>query len=395
MAVKIRERKLKDENTISLYFDFYINGIRFTKTSNYRIYLDEPKSKQKEKRLNANREGYVLESQYLIQGVNEVRSYEHKSQAIFNDFFWDYSNTRKNKHTRSVWVSVIRIFEEFAGKEVKFKHVDRKFCQAFLDYLLSHNVEVIKSELENAENDAEKTIILKKRSFENSSIITYYAKFQSTIKEGFRQGFLKENYTYNIKDLPKTGSQIVKSEILTIDEVRYLNNHKCNRESLNQVKNMFVFSCQVGLRYSDCFALKWGDISVIDNPCGTEKIYLLNINQQKTGGNLRIPMFQSTVDVLGERKSDDEKVFKLSKHNGTVNKQLRDAFIELGMDSLIKKNITTHKARHTFGVISRNSGVELGTIQKMLGHKNIDSTEIYAKLETSSLISALQKMPQL
>ena len=84
MAVQLRERKVKDGAT--LYWDFYISGQRFTETSKYRIYNNEPASLSKKKRDSARREGYLREMEYLTKGVDKIKSIQSKGDASFNLF---------------------------------------------------------------------------------------------------------------------------------------------------------------------------------------------------------------------------------------------------------------------------------------------------------------------
>ena len=135
MAVQIRERKIK--GGVSLYWDFYINGQRFTRTSSYRLYNDEPKTLSKKKKDTAIREGYMLEMEYLTKGVDKIHSIESKGEASFNLFLHDIRDTRKTESTKSNWGTIIKRFETFAGKNVKFKNINTKLCQDYLDHLLS------------------------------------------------------------------------------------------------------------------------------------------------------------------------------------------------------------------------------------------------------------------
>ncbi|MBL1279787.1 MAG: tyrosine-type recombinase/integrase [Fluviicola sp.] len=393
MAVKLRERKLKNGD-VSLYFDFYINGKRFTKTSDYRLYQNEPKSLRKEKIASATREGYLKESHYLKHGVTELNSLELKRNALFNEFFCDFSNTKLNPSTKSIWINCIKHFEKCFGSKVMFKRIGSELCQHFLDYLKSLHPNTIDERL-NLLQGIEHERLKRVKTLQFSTIRLYYLKFQSAIKEAHKQGLITEDFTLFVKGIPKDDRESKIMHTLTIDEIRKLNNHTSQIKDFNETKKAFVFTCLVGLRYSDCYNLKWGDIYKVDNPHGKEDVYLIKIKQRKTGVVLNIPILDSTLKILGERRNEKQKVFNISSHNGSCNRTLKKVFKEANMPSLNERNITMHKGRHTFGVMSRNNGVELHTIKSLLGHRDIKSTLHYSRLETSSLIRSLYSRPSL
>ena len=106
-----------------MYWDFYIDGKRFTETSKYRIYNDEDTSLSKKKKANATREGYILEMEYLTKGVEKVQSIQSKGDAGFNQFLYDIRGTRKTESTKGNWGTVVKRFEVFAG--------NRSICYLF------------------------------------------------------------------------------------------------------------------------------------------------------------------------------------------------------------------------------------------------------------------------
>lgn len=393
MAVQLRERKVKDG--VTLYWDFYISGERFTETSKYKIYDDEPPSLSKKKRDSAKREGYLREMEFLSKGVDKIKSIQSKGDACFNHFLYDIRDTRKTESTRGNWGTIVKRFEEFAGKDVRFKHINLKLCQDYLDHLLSRSHEKLAERKKNAKSEKELKELNAIKGLEYLSIRTYYLKFMSAIKEAYKIGLIAEDYTLQVVGLPKDDREDKIKHIVEIDELRALSKHQSEFKNFNEVKSAFLFACFTGLRLSDCRAIKWGDIWEIDNPIGEEKVFVIKLHQRKTKKQLNIPIFESTLKIAGERKGDDDKLFNISVHASSFNKTLRKVFVEAGLTSLIKKRITSHSGRHTFAVVTRNNGVDVGILKELLGHRDMKSTEHYGRLSTSSLIGALYQRPTL
>lgn len=392
MAVQLRERKIK--NGVSLYWDFYISGNRFTQTSKYRLYDDEPKSRRKKKRDHAMREGYLMEMNFLTNGIDKVKAMEAKGEASFTLYMCDIRDTRKTESTRGNWATAVKHFKNFAG-ETKFKQLSEEFCQSYLDYLRSFGHAELEERIANAKSKIEVNELKQIRGLSNMSIRSYYMKFMSAVKEAHKSGLINDDYTIGVVGVPKDDRQDKIKHTVTMTELRSLMDHKCKYESFEQVRKAFVFTCMTGLRISDCRAIKWGDIWEIENPHGEEKVCVIRITQKKTKRVLNIPIFESTLAIAGERGSDDEPLFALSKHACCFNRSLQKVFRDAKLDSLLKKNITSHSGRHTFAVITRNNGVDMGILKELLGHRDMKSTEHYGRLSTSSLIGALYQRPTL
>ena len=142
----------------------------------------------------------------------------------------------------------------------------------------------------------------------------------------------------------------------------------------------YLFSVYCGLRISDIRALKWCNIV---NEDGQPKI---NIIIQKTKTPISIPLYgeaQKWLPEKGEAK-DDDKIFVLP---ASVN-------LSVGLDNWakkagIKKHVTFHTARHTFATMMLTLGADLYTTSKLLGHANVATTQIYAKIVDKKKIEAV------
>ena len=125
-----------------------------------------------------------------------------------------------------------------------------------------------------------------------------------------------------------------------------------------------------GLRHSDIKQLKWRDI-VKD-----KEHYQLHFTQQKTKGVEYMPISDQAYSLCGERGDADRLVFEGLQDPSWINRPVK-RWIEA---SGITKHITFHCFRHTYATLQLTNGTDIYTVSKMLGHKKVTTTQIYAKI---------------
>ena len=127
-----------------------------------------------------------------------------------------------------------------------------------------------------------------------------------------------------------------------------------------------------GLRVSDIERLKWGDIKESN---GRKQIEIV---MKKTQEPLYVPLSQCALDYLPERgnSTDEDNVFLYLTTDSRLNKHVA----QLAASAGIKKHVTFHTARHTFATLLLTEGADLYTTSKLLGHTDISTTQIYAKI---------------
>ena len=180
-------------------------------------------------------------------------------------------------------------------------------------------------------------------------------------------------------------------EHLTIDELGVLVSKEMTSERLQRVKDIFVFSCFTGLAYTDVRGLKKSEVVM-----GNDGRLWIDTRRDKTKVAVYVPLLDIPRAIL-EKYADQTSHDRLLSipANQKVNDYLKEIAAICGID----KNLTFHIARHTFGTtVTIENGVALGTVQKMLGHKNIRTTQVYAKMtkrrismEMESLAGVLDK----
>jgi site-specific recombinase XerD len=164
-------------------------------------------------------------------------------------------------------------------------------------------------------------------------------------------------------------------EFLTQEELESLETTKIANDSLNRVRNLFLFSCFSGLRFTDVGRLS--PKNIIKDKSGKEWIEVQEI--QKTGDFHRIPLLNKAKQIIEQYKDEAEITGQLLplRSNQKVNAYLKVVADLCG----IEKHLTFHMARHTFATtVTLSNNIPIEVVSKMLGHKNMATTQIYAKI---------------
>lgn len=173
---------------------------------------------------------------------------------------------------------------------------------------------------------------------------------------------------------------------LTPDELNKL--ESCSRDKLSKkrwkIVDAFLFCCYVGLRYSDFIRLTETNFVEISGNCW------LIYQTLKTGIEVRVPLYLlfdgKALTILNRYNGYWNGFFQL-KDNSNVNKILKSAAVRLG----INKRISFHTARHTNATLLIYEGVNITTVQKLLGHQSVKTTQIYADVMNETLVKDLKK----
>ena len=136
------------------------------------------------------------------------------------------------------------------------------------------------------------------------------------------------------------------------------------------LKRAFLFSCFTGMRWSDINQLTWRYVRK------SEDGYRVHFSQKKTKGVEYLDIPDIALEYIGEKGEPDERVFVGLKYSAYMNTALARWVLEAG----ITKLITFHCARHTYATILLEEDVNIRVIQDMLGHKELRTTLIYAKI---------------
>ena len=210
------------------------------------------------------------------------------------------------------------------------------------------------------------------RNCANNTAIKYIKNFKKIIRLCIANGWIDRDPFVNYK--PKI--QEVNREVLTQEEVMTIYSKQFKIERLNQVKDIFVFSCFTGLAYIDVKNLTKSHLSI-----GIDGEKWIFTHRQKTETASRIPVLPIADKIIQKYKNHPQCINKDRLLPVLSNQKMNGYLKEIADICGIDKNLTFHLARHTFATtITLSNGVPIESVSKMLGHKNIRTTQHYAKV---------------
>ena len=374
MKVHLRKRIQKKGKRISLYLEYY-KGTRksdegkvlpIREYETLRIYLHIKPSTPLQKQENKQN----LE---LAKNIKSKRELDIKNNEFgfltntkSNSDFLQYFNKLTEDRLSSIgnygnWDSTLKHLNQYTKGRVLFKEIDQNFCEGFKEYLTN------KVKKNNGEN------------LSSSSVSSYFNKFRASLKQAVKDKIILYNPSIDVK-IPKVKEK--EREYLTIEEVRQIEKEECRYEVL---KRAFLFSCLTGLRWSDINKLKWKEVH-IDSEGSRIHYY-----QKKTENLEYLDINQQALSYLGEKGNDEERPFEGLKYSSYFNVALAQWMLRAG----ITKDITFQCARHTHATLLLNNGVEIYTGSKLLGHKEIKTTQVYARIIDKKKKEAVNKIPSI
>lgn len=220
---------------------------------------------------------------------------------------------------------------------------------------------------------------MKDSGLSEGTIHMYFANLNTVFNNAIRADLLDYNPISRISPQDKPGRPETEREYLTFKEVKRLMATECPDDS---VKRAFLFACFTGLRLSDVEALTWDRIRK------SGKGYQVEIRQIKTKKIAYIPLSENALSQLPHSKKKDGKVFPLPSRF-TIGVVLKD-WVD---DAKIKKHITFHCSRHTYATMLLSYGADLYTVSSLLGHTDISTTQIYAKVMDKNKRKATNLIP--
>ena len=220
---------------------------------------------------------------------------------------------------------------------------------------------------------------IKDKPLARNSKLSYFNKLRACLNQAFEEGLLRFN--------PMRGIENFKAEegtrmYLTIDEVRKLAETECDYP---QIKAAFLFSCLTGLRRSDVLRLTWGDVHK------QGEFTRIIFKQKKTSGQEYLDISPEAAELMGKRGKPNEHIFTDIHSPSCTNTTIKLWVARAG----INKTITFHCARHTFATLMLDIGTDIYTVSKLLGHRELSTTQIYAKVLDKNKQAAVAAIPSI
>ena len=220
---------------------------------------------------------------------------------------------------------------------------------------------------------------LKEKGNSVNTIAKHLRQLRTLVNEAINQGYIPSD-AYPFRKF-KIKQEKGRKEFLTPDELKRLENLDVDKK-LRHVLDAFLFCCYTGLRFSDFCQLSPANFIKVN---GKRWLYFTSI---KTGVELRLPLhllFEGKALAVLERYDIVTDFAKIGP-NSEANKYLA----QLAALARIRKHITYHTARHTCATLLVHQGVPITTVQKLLGHTSVRTTEVYSEVLSNTIIRDLK-----
>ncbi|WP_417369807.1 tyrosine-type recombinase/integrase [Flavobacterium beibuense] len=359
MKVHIRKRKNTAGDKYLLSLEVYkgylkkedgtIKNNRTTSKLDYYLYVNPKTPQHKTHNKEVEKKVEIIRAEKEKDYLNGKYGFksETKVKANFIDYFKRLTDERlKSKGNYGNWDSALKHLIKYSGESISFQNVDLIFCEGFREYLQ------VSAKKSNGQN------------LSDSSVNSYLCKLRASLNQAVDDGIILVNPALKVST-----PRVIEKEraFLTLEEVQRLFKTECRYDVL---KRAFLFSCLTGLRWSDIQKLEWKEFQKEDDN------WKIVYHQKKTKSLQYQYISQQAKELLGIKTTDTERVFVGLKYSAYMNTALMQWCLKAG----ITKHITFHCGRHTYAVLQLSLGTDIFAVSKLLGHKEIKTTQIYAKL---------------
>ena len=325
---------------------------------NLDLYVNPANTAQKKYNQTVEEVAENIKCERYIQLVR--RDFSFLAKDNLDGDFLEYFHENGDYHSQK-YICARLHFEKFCEKKCSFRDLSVSLCEKYRAYILR-----------------DKHLTSSKKISHNTAS-AYFNVFLKMVKLAYEDKIISHDYTEIIK--PIVWNHDTLKEYLSNDEVNIL--RQTPYSPYPELPKACLFSIFTGLRRSDILALRWENI--VKRSHNT----FIEIQCSKTGVLIQLPLSKPALDVLGKRK-EEGIVFQ------SLTISILNLHVQKWLDSAgITKHITFHTARHTHATMLLTLGVDLYTVSKLLGHTNIQTTQIYAKLVDESKKKAIDLIPNI
>lgn len=368
--VYLRSRPRKD-GTLSLFLRATVNGVR--KDEYLKLYLVPERTRADREK---NRETMALAESIKAQRVVELQQMRFgiDTPTVKDVLFYDYMQTiieRKEGTTRTSWLNCrAHLLRYEPNMRIRIADITPRWVQGFRDYL---DRKAMQWAIDSRKRD------VKPKPIAQGTKAVMFQKLCTVFNLAVKKGVLARNPSLNVERFKEPESD---REFLSVDEMRRLAKFPAPSDVLGRA---FFFSCLTGLRWSDVEKLAWHEVRRVGD------VTRIVFRQKKTRSQEYLDINEQAALLMGERGEEDARVFE---GLGTIQ-QARIGIGAWVKAAGINKHITFHCARHSFAIMMLDSGVDLYTLSKLMGHKSIESTQVYARILDKHKQAAITLIPKL
>jgi site-specific recombinase XerD len=272
---------------------------------------------------------------------------------------------------------------EFALNTVKRYNTTLEHTKSFLKWKYgTENLDIKKL---NHETIAEFDFWLKAiQKCNHNSTMKYLSNFKKIVLICVKNKWLQSDPFANFKFTKKPVNRLPLSE----QELKAISIKNFKNERLQNVRDIFIFSCYTGLSYADVQKLRSDVLNI-----GIDKNLWIFTNRQKTGTPTRMPLMPEALAIVEKYKEHPKCIVSGLLLPILSNQKMNSYLKEIADSCKIEKPLTFHIARHTFATtVTLSHGVPIETVSKLLGHTSIKQTQHYAKLTDNKVSDDINEL---
>lgn len=206
----------------------------------------------------------------------------------------------------------------------------------------------------------------------NNTIMKHIQRLRKMVTMAFHNEWIERDPFVKFK------TKLVKKErdFLTQEELERLEKFSCLVGRLNFTRDLFIFICYTGIAYGDLMQLTKKDLVK-----GQDQNLWVQTKRKKTSTPIKIPLLPKALEVLKKYENSKQAEINGKLFPKLSNQKMNSYLKEIAPLIKIKKNLTSHVARHTFATtVTLSNGVPIETVSKLLGHTKMATTQIYARV---------------
>ncbi len=376
----VKRAKSTIDGLVPIYLRVTVNGQRIEQST--KRYVEPIKWSSEQGKMKGNSEEARALNTYL--DILKAKVYDIQKEIIHDGQEANFENI-KNKllGVDERKRMLVPIFQDH-NKKVEALVNDEFAPGTLIRYKtsLSHTIDFLKWKYNISDIDIRKIdhafitefefYLRSVRKCNNNSAVKYIKNFGKIIRICIANGWIDKNPFVNYKSKVKE----VERVFLVEEELQTMADKEFQIERLNQVKDIFLFSCFTGLAYIDVKKLTKNNINI-----GIDGERWIFTNRQKTDTKSNIPLLPMAEEIIARYK-DHPQCINEGKLLPVLSNQKMNGYLKEVADLCgIQKELTFHIARHTFATtVTLTNGVPIESVSKMLGHKNLRTTQHYAKI---------------
>ena len=277
------------------------------------------------------------------------------------------SSTTRSEKTKATYITLVNQIYKFS-KGCTISDIDVDFINSFIRWCgncgLQHN-----------------------------TIVGRLKCIRALINEAIKRRLIKqEDDPFNFIKIPMMKN---RDEFLSNEEIGKLERMKLKGKE-RKILNAFLFACYTGFRFSDLNSIKNENIKTINGKKWIIKKPLKTLETSDV--TVKIPIYMifdgKPLRMIDEVYNGNVERLCHIGNNSSANRTLKEVMRKAKIKDCDKRRITFHCARHTAATLLLQEGVPMTTVQKILGHTKLTTTQIYANVNEKVIENDVKKVFQ-